>query len=140
MSKDDELLTLLAENARIPIAELARRLNLSRTTVQARIERLERSKVIPGYTLRRGVSAERAMVKGHVLITMKPKFAGRTIAELTAIHQVRILHSVSGEFDLIAIVAADTVEALDGVIDKIGNLDGVERTQTSVILATKVER
>jgi DNA-binding Lrp family transcriptional regulator len=138
MSKDDELLSLLAENARIPIAELARRLGLSRTTVQARIERLERAKVIDGYTLRRGVSAERSLVKGHVLMTVKPKSAARTTAELAAMHQVRMLHSVSGEFDLIAIVAADSVEALDRVIDAIGELDGIERT--SVILATKVER
>ncbi|HEV7416201.1 MAG TPA: Lrp/AsnC family transcriptional regulator [Tianweitania sediminis] len=140
MSKDEELLSLLAENARLPIAELARRLNLSRTTVQARIERLERTKVIAGYTLRRGALAEKAVVKGHVLITVKPKSAARTIAELSAMHQVRTLHSVSGEFDLIATVAAESVEALDRVIDAIGELDGVERTQTSVILATKVER
>ncbi|MBP0437203.1 Lrp/AsnC family transcriptional regulator [Tianweitania sediminis] len=140
MSKDEELLSLLAENARLPIAELARRLNLSRTTVQARIERLERTKVIAGYTLRRGALAEKAVVKGHVLITVKPKSAARTIAELSAMHQVRTLHSVSGEFDLIATVAAESVEALDRVIDAIVELDGVERTQTSVILATKVER
>jgi len=140
MTKDDELLSLLAENARTPIAELARRLKLSRTTVQARIERLERGNVIAGYTLRRGASAEKALIKGHVLITMKPKSAARTIADLTAMHEVRTLHSVSGEVDLIAIVAAPSVEALDRVIDDIGNLDGVERTQTSVILATKVER
>ncbi|WP_250157339.1 Lrp/AsnC family transcriptional regulator [Tianweitania aestuarii] len=140
MNKDEELLSYLGENARMPVAELARRLKLSRTTVQARIERLERTKVIEGYTLRRGASAERAMVKGHVLITVKPKSAARTIAELSTIPQVRTLHSVSGAFDLIAIVAAETVEALDRIIDAVGDLEGVERTQTSVILATKVDR
>ncbi|MFN4273047.1 MAG: Lrp/AsnC family transcriptional regulator [Aliihoeflea sp.] len=140
MTKDEELLALLAENARTPIAELARRLNVSRTTIQARIERLERGGIIAGYTLRRGAAAEKALIKGHVLITMKPKSAARTIAELSAMHEVRMLHSVSGEVDLIAIVATASVEALDRVIDDIGNLEGVERTQTSVILATKVDR
>jgi len=140
MDKDELLLSLLAENARMPVAELARRLNLSRTTVQARIERLERSKVISGYTLRRSAAAERAQIKGHVLITVKPKSAGKTIGELTAMREVRTLHSVSGEVDLIAIVATSSVSALDRVIDRIGDLDGVERTQTSVILDTKVER
>lgn len=138
--KDELLLSMLAENARTPIAELARRLGLSRTTVQARIERLERSKAIAGYTLRRGAAAERALIKGHILITVKPKFAPETITDLTAMPEVRTLHSVSGEVDLIAIVAAVSVEALDRVIDQIGRLDGVVRTQTSVILATKIER
>ena len=140
MSKDDLLLSLLSENARMPIAELARRLGLSRTTVQARIERLERAKVIDGYTVRRGSAAERALVKGHVLITVRPKAANATIADLAAMPEVRTLHSVSGAVDLIAIVSAPSVEVLDGVIDAIGTLPGVERTQTSVILATKVER
>lgn len=140
MNKDEQLLLHLSENARMPIAELARRLKLSRTTVQARIERLERNKVIAGYTLRRGVAAERALIKGHVLITVKPKSASKTIAELAAMPEMRTLHSVSGDVDLIAIVVASSVEALDRVIDQIGNLDGVERTQTSVILATKVDR
>ena len=49
---DQQLLSLLRENARAPTAELARRLGLSRTTVQSRIERLERQGVITGYTVR----------------------------------------------------------------------------------------
>lgn len=140
MDKDEELLSLLADNARMPIAELARRLGISRTTVQARLERLERNKVITGYTLRRGVAVENALIKGHVLITVKPKSARETVASLAAMAEVRTLHSVSGEVDLIAIIAAKTVEALEGVIDRIGELDGVERTQTSLILATKIDR
>jgi len=140
MDKDERLLTLLADNARTPIAELARRLNLSRTTVQARIERLERTQVIAGYTLRRGASAERALIKAHVLITVKPKSTGKTIADLALMDEIRTLHSVSGEVDLIAVVSTPSVEILDSVIDRIGGLDGVERTQTSVILATKVDR
>ncbi|WP_278069639.1 Lrp/AsnC family transcriptional regulator [Brevundimonas sanguinis] len=140
MNKDERLLTLLAENARMPITELARQLNLSRTTVQARIERLERNQVIAGYTLRRGAAAERALIKAHVLITVKPRSAAKTIADLARMDEIRTLQSVSGEVDLIAVVSTPSVEALDRVIDRIGSLDGVERTQTSVILATKVDR
>ena len=47
-SPDARLLTLLRENARLSTAEIARRLGLSRTTVQSRIERLERDGVITG--------------------------------------------------------------------------------------------
>ena len=54
--KDRELLFLLSENARMPVAELARRLDLSRTTVQARLERLEGQGVIAGYQVRLSVA------------------------------------------------------------------------------------
>lgn len=138
--KDELLLSLLSENARMPVSELARRLGLSRTTVQARIERLERSGAIAGYTVRLSTTAERALVRAFVMITVKPKHAGRTITELTDIREVRTLHSISGEVDMMAVVAAGSVAALDAVVDRIGALEGVERTQTSVIMATKFDR
>lgn len=138
--KDELLLSLLAENARAPVSELARRLGLSRTTVQARIERLERGGVIAGYTVRVSTAAERALVRAYVMITVKPKHAVPTIAELREIREVRTLHSISGEVDLMAVVAAGSVAALDAVVDRIGALEGVERTQTSVIMATKFDR
>ncbi len=140
IDKDQLLLSLLAENARAPVSELARRLGLSRTTVQARIERLERGGVISGYTVRMSTAAERALVRACVMITVKPKHAVPTVAELKDIREVRTLHSISGEVDLMAMVAAGSVAELDAVVDRIGALEGVERTQTSVIMATKFDR
>jgi len=57
--KDRELLAVLSENARMPTATIARRLGLSRTTVQARIERLEREGIIAGYGVRLSESYEK---------------------------------------------------------------------------------
>jgi DNA-binding Lrp family transcriptional regulator len=59
---------------------------------------------------------------------------------LSAIKEVTTLHSVSGSFDLIAILAAPSISDLDGLIDKIGALDGVERTLSSIILSTRISR
>ena len=83
---------------------------------------------------------EAALVRAHVLITALPKFAARVEAELRQIGDVRTLHSVSGHFDLIAIVAAASIGELDRLIDRIGALDGVERTLSSIILSTRIER
>lgn len=138
--KDQLLLSLLRENARTSVALLARRLGLSRTTVQSKMERLERDGVVVGYTVRISDSAEQATIKAHVLITVMPKASQRMIVELHRIQEVRTLHSVSGEVDLIAIVAARSVAELDMLIDRIGELDGVERTQSAVILSTKIDR
>ena len=48
---DRALLALLREDARASTAELARALKLSRTTVQSRMERLQRQRVIAGFTI-----------------------------------------------------------------------------------------
>ncbi|WNJ91444.1 Lrp/AsnC family transcriptional regulator [Bosea sp. 685] len=137
---DRLLLVLLTENARAPVAELGRKLGLSRTTVQSRIERLERRGVIAGYTARLSDDHEKGLVKAHVLITAMPKLAPKVEAELRRIPEVRMLHSVSGHFDMIAIVVAPSIGELDQLIDRIGGLEGVERTMSSIILSTRIER
>lgn len=137
---DRALLGLLRENARSSTAELARRLGLSRTTVQSRIERLERSRVIAGYTVKVADELEAVLVRAHVMITVAPKQAGAIEAALRKIAEVRSLHSVSGAFDLLAVVAAPSIGELDALIDRIGALDGVERTTSAIVLSTRIER
>jgi DNA-binding Lrp family transcriptional regulator len=137
---DRALLALLRENARAPTAELARRLGISRTTVQSRLQRLERRRAVVGYTVVVPDEAEAALVRAHVLITLAPRQSAAIDAALRRIPEVRVLHSVSGPFDLIAIVAAGSIGELDALIDRIGALDGVERTTSAIVLATRIQR
>jgi DNA-binding Lrp family transcriptional regulator len=139
-TSDSALLAILSENARAQTSAIARKLGLSRTTVQAKIERLERDGIIAGYGVRLSAEYESGMVKAHVLITIAPKMLARVTAELHAIAEVKTLHSVSGSFDLIAIVAAASIAELDHIVDRIGIIEGVERTLSSVILSTRIDR
>ena len=70
---DEQLLSLLREDARASTAQIARRLDLSRTTVQSRIDRLERAGVIRGYTVRVDEGVEQARIRAHIMITVLPK-------------------------------------------------------------------
>ena len=143
MALDDTdlaLLSLLRENARASTAELARKLDLSRTTVQSRLHRLERSRAVLGYTVVVPDEAEAALVRAHVFITARPKQSAAIEAALRRMPAVRTLHSVSGPFDLIAILAAESIGALDGWIDRIGLLEGVERTTSAIVLSTRIAR
>jgi DNA-binding Lrp family transcriptional regulator len=137
---DRALIALLREDARAPTAELARRLGLARTTVQSRMERLQRQRVISGYTITVPDDVEASLVRAHVLITLAPKQSAAIEQALRRIAQVRVLHSVSGPFDLIAIVAAGSIGELDELIDRIGALDGVERTTSAIVLSTRIDR
>ena len=137
---DRALVALLRENARIGHAEAARRLKLSRTTVQARVEALERRGVIVGYTVRLAEEMSRRLVKAYVSIVVAPKAAAGVIRALQRMAELRALYSVSGPSDLLAVVEAEDVPLLDGALDRIRAVEGVERTQSSIILSTKFER
>jgi DNA-binding Lrp family transcriptional regulator len=137
---DRRLLEALREDARAPTAKLARALGLSRTTVQSRLERLERTGVITGYTVRLSEAHERGQIHAYILLTVTPKNAAGVVAAMRRLPAVRLLQSVSGPFDLIAEVVAPSVAEMDAVIDTLGALDGVERTTSSVVLSTKVNR
>jgi DNA-binding Lrp family transcriptional regulator len=137
---DQTLISALRENGRASTAELARLVGRSRTSVQSRIERLEKQGVIAGYGVRLAPEHDLGAVRAHVMIKVGPKESRAVTAALRAIAQVRVLHSVSGDVDLIAVAATASVAEMDEVIDRIGGLDGVERTTSSIILSTKFER
>jgi DNA-binding Lrp family transcriptional regulator len=137
---DRALIALLREDARASTAELARRLGVSRTTVQSRLERLERNGVIAGYSVKLSADHEKNLVRAHILVTALPKLSASVEAVLRRIPEVRTLHSVSGNFDMIIVVEAPSVRDLDALIDRIGALEGVERTLSSIILSTRIDR
>jgi DNA-binding Lrp family transcriptional regulator len=137
---DEKLLLALRENGRASTAQLARLVGRSRTSVQSRIERLERVGTILGYGVRLAPEHGLGAVRAHVMIKVGPKETRTVAAALRGIAQVRVLHSVSGDVDLIAVAATSSVAEMDQVIDRIGALDGVERTTSSIILSTKFER
>lgn len=138
--QDEKLLSLLRTNARASISDLARALDLSRSTVQSRMQKLEESGVIKGYSVEYGDAYLSSMVSAHVSIKVKQKLTTKTNIELKHIDAITDLYAISGEFDLIAVVQAQNLEKLSHLLDDIGNLDGVERTNSSVILETKFKR
>jgi DNA-binding Lrp family transcriptional regulator len=137
---DRRLLALLRENARLPMSELARALGVSRTTAQSRLERLERSGVVTGYSVKTSDAHERGQIRAYVMLTIAPKQTAAVISAARATTSVRRLSSVSGPFDLIAEVATQTVAEMDILIDALGGLDGVERTTSSVVMSVKIDR
>ncbi|WP_454020842.1 Lrp/AsnC family transcriptional regulator [Azospirillum sp. Marseille-Q6669] len=137
---DQHLLDALQDNAREPTAALARRLRVSRSTVQSRIQRLEERGVIAGYTVRLSDETTRRMIRAHVSINLSPKLTAAVVQALKRIPEVRALHAISGAHDLIAVVRTGTMEEMDALIDRIGAIDGIERTTSSIIMATKFER
>lgn len=137
---DTRLVSLLKENAREPVASLARKLGLARSTVQERIARLEREGVIRGYTALLSEETEAKRLRAVVMMTADPRQADRVGAELKRMPEVRALSAVSGAWDMMAIVEADTASRMDAALDRIGKVNGVSRTVSSIILSEKFSR
>jgi DNA-binding Lrp family transcriptional regulator len=139
-AQDRQLLALLQTNARQSTADLARQLGLARTTVLARLARLEREGVIVGYTVRLAADQDDAGVQAYVGLVVSAKAARTLVLRLAALPELRQLCSVSGEFDYLALLRASSPARLDALLDEIGEMEGVVKTHTSVVLAQRIDR
>ncbi|MBN4055307.1 Lrp/AsnC family transcriptional regulator [bacterium AH-315-K03] len=138
--KDKELLALLRANGRETTAELARKLKLSRSTVKDRIERLQKRNIITGFTVRFSEQYAEGQIQAHVMISSDPKKTAQITRVLRQMPTLISLYAVNGVYDMIAIISTDSTHALDQTLDKIGQISGIEKTVSSIILSTKFER
>ena len=140
MKTDQDLLKLLQENSRRTVSDIAKKMGLSRATVQHRMERLERTGVIQGYTIKINPILERQNVSAYVMISVVPKKNSSIVRQLFKIPQMEMLCTISGQYDMIAKITESTTQTLDQTLDQIANLDGVEKTLSHIVLSRKVDR
>ncbi len=139
-SLDRHLIALLSENSRTATSEISRRLGVSRSTVQSRIDRLVRDGLIERFTVEVGREYESRLVEAHVLIKVDQAQTGIAHAGLRRISQVTAIYAISGEYDLIAVIAAESTVELNRLLDSVASLDGITRTNSSVVLETILQR
>jgi DNA-binding Lrp family transcriptional regulator len=136
---DAGLLDLFATEPRVGVLEASRRLGVARGTVQARLDRLQGSGVVRGWgpevdpaALGYGVTAfvtlEIRQVRGHDPLAQR----------LAAVPEVLEVHTITGSGDLLCRVVARSNADLQRVIDTIVAEEGVQRTSTTIALATEV--
>lgn len=138
--KDRQLLGLLRQDARLPTAALARELGVARTTVVERLKRLTKTGVITGYTVRMDSALRKRVLRVHALLNIDAKKGDAVVKALRDIVQVRAVFAISGAMDCLALIEADTTDEIDGVLDAIGLIQGVEKTQSSLVLSVKFDR
>jgi DNA-binding Lrp family transcriptional regulator len=137
---DQRLLAALAADSSTSTSRLARRFKVARSTVQARIERMETTGIIAGYTVKLGNVALARRIKATVLVNVEPRETAGVVQRLRAMPEVEIVHTTTGRSDLILQIAADTTTALDEVLDKIGMVAGVRGSESLIHLTTKFDR
>ena len=133
---DRQLVALLRDNARMSVTELAQRLRVSRATVQNRIDKLEQSGVIIGYTVRLKPEAEGHRIRAWMNIAVEGNKAQAVLQALRGEPHVYALHSTNGRWDIVTELRADTLEQFDRVLGRIRLIPGIAATETSILLST----
>lgn len=137
---DQQLIQLLKVNARLPMVKLARALGCARSTAQLRLKALEDAGVITGYTVGVRVARAASSISAMVLISIESKNEPEVVRALARRHEIIKLYSVSGRYDLCAMLSTESTQELDAVIDRIRAVKGVVDTFSTILLSTKLDR
>lgn len=136
---DEKLIAALRHDARASLSDLAAHLGLSRTTVRTRIERLQARGDILGFSVVLKADVMRDPVRGLMMIGIEGRGANRITRQLQGLREVRAIHSTNGRWDLIVELGTETLEDLDRALAKIRTFDGVQNSETNLLLSTKKE-
>lgn len=134
---DERLIAALRHDARASLSDLAARLGLSRTTVRARLARLQEGGEVVGFSVITRADVARDPVRGLMMIGIEGRGATRIKRQLATMAELRAVHSTNGRWDLIVEIGTATLEQFDKVLDRIRQLDGVISSETSLLLSTQ---
>jgi DNA-binding Lrp family transcriptional regulator len=135
-STDLQLIALLRQDARTPVALLAKRLGVSRGTVSNRIRKLEDEGVLVGYTVRLRPDVETQRITAWMSITVEGNQTREVIAHLLGEPGVAGLHDTNGRWDLLAELRAPNLGELAAVLERVRLIKGIAGTETSIHLQT----
>lgn len=133
---DQRLIALLRHDARATVASLAEALGVARGTVQNRMARLESDGTIVGYTVRLRPDVEEQRIRALMTIAVEGNRNEAVLAKLRGDPAVTALHTTNGRWDIVAELRTDSLATFDQVLRRIGQIDGVARTETSLLLST----
>jgi DNA-binding Lrp family transcriptional regulator len=135
-SIDRKLLSMLREDARVPVASLAKILKVARGTVQNRLARMEADGTIVGYTVKLKPEVEEQTIRALMTVAVEGNRTDEVLRSLRGDPAVCALHTTNGRWDIVAELRTDSLEAVDRVLGRIRLIDGISNTETSLLLST----
>lgn len=134
---DQRLIALLRADSRTPAAALAKSLKVSRGTVQNRIERLLRTGVMQGFTIKTRPDVDAGRVRAVMTIAIEGERSGAVVKALKGFPEVAAVHTTNGRWDLVADLDVESLAAFSHALDRIRQIEGIASTETSILLATQ---
>lgn len=138
---DRSILKILLEEGRASHASIAKEVGLSAPAVGERVRKLEQAGVIRGYQADVDPESVGLNITAFVAIAPQPRKPPQKLVErLLTLPEIEELHAVAGTYSYVAKVRVTSTAALDSFLDLLFKLEGVERTETTMVLRTNLER
>jgi len=134
---DAKLIAALRHNARASLSTLAGLVGVTRATIRVRLEKLEARGDIVGYTVVTKGDVAGLPVRALMMIGIEGRGTERIISRIIGIPEVQAVHSTNGKWDLVVEIGTDTLAELDRVLGAIRRFDGVQSSETSILLASR---
>jgi DNA-binding Lrp family transcriptional regulator len=133
---DRRLIGLLRQDARAPVASLARALKVSRATVQSRIDRMLQRGEISGFTIRVSAAGEGGRVRAVMMVAIEGERSAAVVKALSRLPEVEAIHTTNGRWDLVVELTTDSLQAFSRILDEARRIDGIASSETSLLLDT----
>jgi DNA-binding Lrp family transcriptional regulator len=134
---DLRLISLLRHDGRRSVSELAGDLKVSRATVRSRMEKLVDTGEILGFTAVLRDDWRDLPIRAVTLVVVDGHNTEPVIRSLSAMTEVRAIHSTNGKWDLVLDVATRDLAAFDDALNRIRLIEGITGTETSLLLTTR---
>lgn len=133
---DRRLLAELRIDGRAPTTVLAKRLGVSRATVNSRLDRLAGNGTVLGFTVRVREEPDPDHIRAITLIEVEGRSTTQVIKRLRGLPEIHSLHSTNGAWDLVAELRTRTLGDFDRLLGQIRSTDGVVNSETSLLLTS----
>ncbi|MCL4436723.1 MAG: Lrp/AsnC family transcriptional regulator [Thaumarchaeota archaeon] len=134
---DTKILTALTEDASISVPKLSKKINVNPSVCYSRIKRLVRRNLIKKFTIDVNEELLGYHVTALVGLNTDVKKRENILKNITALGETREVQEVTGRFDIMVTIKARSLDDLHNIVTgKIGNIDGVNRSETFIELKT----
>jgi DNA-binding Lrp family transcriptional regulator len=133
--KDELILQILREDSRLAFVDIASKVGLSEAAVRRRVSNLLREGTIRRFTLE--VDEPQTATSAITYVSVSPSSPTADVSKkLKSVKGVETIYETTGPFDIAAIIQGSSIGEVNKSVEEIRRLDGVLKTETTIILRT----
>jgi Lrp/AsnC family transcriptional regulator, regulator for asnA, asnC and gidA len=132
---DEQILTILREDSRLPFVDIAAKVGLSEAAVRRRVANLVKERTIRRFTI--DVDEPQTATSAVTYVSVSPAAPTADVSrKLKAVKGVETIYETTGPFDIAAIIKGASISEVNKSVEEIRRIEGVLKTETTIILRT----